>query len=172
MDRPESDVSSLSLTDFDVSWAQEFEQMRSSLFDATAGRVSQIEHVGSTAFSRLDARPVIDLLAGLDDPSDADESENLITGLNYRRVTRPDIDARVRYLVRPRRGTPTHSVFLVEKGTAFWLDCLRFRDRLRTSPQDAWRYVSLRRTLADVFAHAPEAYEEAKLVFIRSVLGR
>ncbi|ANM29994.1 hypothetical protein ABI59_11065 [Acidobacteria bacterium Mor1] len=162
----------LSLTLTDPTWPQEFQQMKSCLLDAAEGRILGIEHIGSTALVDVPARPVIDLLAGVEDARQFDELEPYIIGLNYRRQSVDGLDPRVRQYARPRAGEATHVVHLAEQGTPYWNQAIAFRDLLKASPLDTFRYASFKGHLVEVFAQDPEAYLEGKLTFMRSLINR
>ena len=54
---------------YDPSWPARFEAERSALADAIGEWIEEgIHHVGSTAVPGLEAKPIIDILAGVRDP--------------------------------------------------------------------------------------------------------
>src|SRR5215207_9593686 len=56
---------------YDARWSTLFEQERARIEAAIEPWVVAVEHVGSTAVPGLDAKPVIDVMAGLRSPLDA-----------------------------------------------------------------------------------------------------
>jgi GrpB-like predicted nucleotidyltransferase (UPF0157 family) len=58
------------------------------------------------------------------------------------------------------------------KPITLWERQLRFRDFLRTHPDEAKRYCALKKELAERFRLDREAYTEAKAEFIESVVAR
>lgn len=77
------------LSHHDPRWKQEFEQMRSCVFDAAQGWVTAVEHVGSTYFPTIIARPSIDLVAGLVEGGNMLETADYLEGLNFQRLPLP-----------------------------------------------------------------------------------
>ena len=53
---------------YDPRWSTLFEQERARIEAAIQPWVVAVEHIGSTAVPRLDAKPVIDVMAGLQTP--------------------------------------------------------------------------------------------------------
>ncbi len=53
------------------------------MLGAVGGWVEDVEHVGSTAVPGLDAKPVVDLMVGLDSMVDADACVAPLVGLGY-----------------------------------------------------------------------------------------
>ncbi len=151
-------------------WVQEFEQMRSCLFDASQGFIHRIDHIGSTSVPGLVARPIVDLLAGVRSAEDMDRVDSLIIGLNYLPIAPPVADSSVRVYRRPRHGEVTHVVYLAKRDTPFFDSALRLRDSLRLSPVRRSSYSDFKRMSAETFAFDALAYAEAKAVWMRALL--
>src|SRR3990167_2009277 len=58
---------------YDSNWPAMFEDERDRLLDVFPGNFLAIEHFGSTAVPGLSAKPIIDILAGVDSMSRANE---------------------------------------------------------------------------------------------------
>ena len=56
---------------------------------------------------------------------------------------------------------------LVPAGSRLWIERMAFRDYLRTHPDVAADYASLKRQLAERYRFDREAYTDAKAPFIR-----
>jgi GrpB-like predicted nucleotidyltransferase (UPF0157 family) len=52
------------------AWPARYERYAATLRDVLGGRRRLLEHIGSTSVPGLEAKPVIDIVAGLDDPDD------------------------------------------------------------------------------------------------------
>jgi GrpB-like predicted nucleotidyltransferase (UPF0157 family) len=138
--------------------------------------VDGVEHVGSTAVPGLAAKPVIDLMASVDDPDAvvAQAGERLAAdGWCY---VPPELDRRSwrRFFVKPdasgqRRIAHLH---VIRAGNPRWSEQIAFRDALRDDDQLARRYGDLKRMLAAQHADDREAYTDAKAKFIADTLGR
>lgn len=65
----------------------------------------------------------------------------------------------------------THHIHVVKENSEFW-ERLLFRDYLRTHPDEAKRYETLKRDLARRFYTDREGYTDGKSSYIQSVLEK
>jgi GrpB-like predicted nucleotidyltransferase (UPF0157 family) len=166
----------LVIASYDPGWPAAFEHERQLIMGAIGARLVAIEHIGSTAVPGLGAKPIIDILAGLPRLLDADACMLPLATLGYQFVPEavrylPDD----RYFRRWSGATPELSdelahLHLTEFGATFWLERVRFRDLLRSTPTVAAAYERLKRELAPRYMSGAE-YSEAKTDFIRSALA-
>jgi len=66
----------------------------------------------------------------------------------------------------------THHVHLCEPSSEHWIHPLLFRDYLRQHPDEARRYVELKRELAERFRDDREAYTGAKDAFVLETVAK
>jgi GrpB-like predicted nucleotidyltransferase (UPF0157 family) len=131
---------------------------------------AEIHHFGSTAVPGLAAKPVIDMIALVDDldlPIAA-----LVAGAGYQFPEAFNATlAHRRFFCYPTAAHRTHHLHLVDD--LLELDRrLRFRDHLRTDSALAEEYELLKRALADRYREDREGYTEAKDKLIRATLRR
>jgi GrpB-like predicted nucleotidyltransferase (UPF0157 family) len=155
------------LVEHDPSWAELFERERAVLGGVFDGRVVAIEHVGSTAVPGLCAKPVVDILVGLDALDLTDEQIAAMEQLGYEYLGEHGLPGRLFFRKDPR----THHVHVVEHGGEHWERQLVFRDALRTDAEERKRYDEFKRRLA-AEGHTREVYTELKTPFIREVEAR
>ena len=124
--------------------------------------------MGSTAVPGLAAKPIVDIMVGLRVLSDHACCVAPLASLGYEHKGEYGIPDR-HYFRKPVQGPRTHQVHMVERGSAFWVRHLLFRDYLRANPNEAAAYDRLKRELAARFGADLEGYTEAKTEFIRSV---
>ncbi|MDX1511158.1 MAG: GrpB family protein [Nitriliruptorales bacterium] len=165
------------VVDHDPTWVARFEELRDRLLAAVADagaadQVVAVEHVGSTSVPGLPAKPIIDVLVGLSSwPAPA-----FVRAL----VARADLYDHGElgwpgrhYLTNAPAGAPrTVHVHAVVHGSWFWTEQLRFRDHLRSHPEDAEAYRVLKEDLASRHHDEPAVYTAAKTDFVRDVLRR
>jgi len=157
---------------YDSEWPGRFALERERLMNLFPAAFRGIEHIGSTAVPGLAAKPVIDLMAGVDSIGVADELMNPLCQCGY--DTSKEFNATLkdrRWLMLHANGRRTHHLHLVIHGHPDWLQRLAFRDALRADPVLAARYEILKRSLAALHADDREAYTKAKTGFILSVVG-
>jgi GrpB-like predicted nucleotidyltransferase (UPF0157 family) len=136
--------------------------------------VDGVEHVGSTAVPGLAAKPIIDLMASVNDPDAVvDHAGERLAADGWCYVP-PELDGRPwrRFFVKPdasgqRRIAHLH---VIRSGHARWAEQIAFRDALRCDDQLARRYEDLKRRLAAQHGDDREAYTDAKAGFITEVL--
>lgn len=158
----------INVVEYDQSWRACYLAERERLASLLPG--VSTHHIGSTAVHGLAAKPVIDMIALVDD-LDAHASE-LVTRGGYHLPAQfnTGLDHR-RFLCYPTLSHRTHHLHLVDKREG--LDsCLRFRDRLRCDPELATEYAALKRSLADHFQEDRLRYTEAKGSFIKQAIRR
>lgn len=160
------------LAPYDPRWPALFEAERVRLQALFAPDLRAVEHIGSTAVPGLLAKPIVDLLAGVDSMAVADRLfEPLLEhGYSTSRTFNEMLTDR-RWFMRSLDGRRTHHLHVVVFGGPTWRKHLAFRDRLRSSPALAQSYARLKSELAIRFEHDREAYTDAKSEFIASVLA-
>ena len=129
-----------------------------------------IHHVGSTAVPGLEAKPIIDILAGVSDLATARACFEPLAGLDY--LYAPYLPEQMHWFCKPHPARRTHHLHLVPVGSQRYSDELTFRDLLRADSQIASRYATLKRELAERHRDDRDTYTEAKSAFVRAALQR
>ncbi|TVP46635.1 MAG: GrpB family protein [Halomonas sp.] len=159
------------LCPYSAVWPILFEEERARLVHLFSNRLVAIEHIGSTAVPGLSAKPVIDILAGVDSMAQADAlikplcDSRYTTSLAYN-ATLTDR----RWLMRWANGRRTHHLHLMVYGSEVWNQRLAFRNCLRESAELAQQYEMNKRQWAAEFKTDREAYTAAKGEFIQRAL--
>jgi len=179
------------IADYDPQWPLMFRAERRLILDTAGGETfARIEHVGSTAVPGLAAKPIIDIMAGVHalDAVTADVIARLAS-IGYEYVAeyeRPnDVDEGMperRYFRKDREGARAFHLHVVEKGSAFWVRHLRFRNYLRYFPEDRDAYADLKRAIAADYNAKMDAtwgstelnlqYTGRKSAFVEGVLAK
>jgi GrpB-like predicted nucleotidyltransferase (UPF0157 family) len=154
---------------YDPQWPVRFERERHLLQQAIDGFViGGIHHVGSTAVSGLDAKPIIDILAGISDPDSAWACIDLVAPLGY--LYAPYRATEMYWFCKPHPSRRTHHLHLVPVTSDRYGDELRFRDYLRSHSQARDKYAHLEHSLAEQFRQDRDAYTRAKTAFVEDIL--
>jgi GrpB-like predicted nucleotidyltransferase (UPF0157 family) len=161
------------LLPYNPEWPRMFERERARLEPLIREYIFSFEHVGSTSVPDLAAKPVIDILIGVKTLADDKYFVPLMVsaGYVYIQVYEEQLPER-RYLKKQVKGRHTHHLHMAETTSAFYRDHLLFRDYLRTHPETAKEYETLKRQLAIKFKHDREAYTDSKADFIQGVLQK
>jgi GrpB-like predicted nucleotidyltransferase (UPF0157 family) len=161
----------VALSPYDANWPSMFKDERDRLLRLLPGDFLAIEHFGSTAVPGLAAKPIIDILAGVDSMSGADELMEPLCRAKY--TTSMEFNATLigrRWLMRWAEGRRTHHLHLVVYGGQEWDRRLAFRNILRANTELAQQYELNKRLWAAQFRSDREAYTGAKEDFIREAL--
>ena len=158
---------------YSAEWPALFEQEATSLRLALEPwLVGGVEHIGSTAVPGLDAKPILDMLAGVGDLHRAREAVPVLAGLGYRHADHRPHEALWFYKQRGADdGTRTHQLHLTRTDSALWRERLAFRDALRADARLRVEYQDLKRSLADT-SHDLSDYTRGKREFVAAVLQR
>lgn len=153
----------IELSEYNPNWRDTFSKEKKLLEDVLPFN-SQIEHIGSTSIQGLCAKPIIDILCGVDNFLLADELIDKIVALNYEYVEQYNaIIPERRYF--KKIGFHIH---LVQSGGQFWKRHILFRDFLRTNEIAKEEYACLKRQLINKDWIDGNEYAEAKTAFIKA----
>ena len=127
-----------------------------------------IQHVGSTSIKGIYAKPIIDLVIGVNDFADILAKNALLeeNGFIYRGQDLPG-----QHLYICGEGEiRTHHIHVVIYQDTNWNNYLTMRNYLNSHPEDANRYSDLKRSLGEKYADDRNAYTAMKEDFIDSIL--
>ena len=145
---------------YDHAWPQLFEAEAQQLRDALGTNLRVIEHIGSTSVPGLVSKPIVDLAASVESLDDLDIGAVEELGYRYVPVFEEELPNR-RYFTRG-----VYHLHVYEQEHEEFMDYVRFRDYLRTHPEDAELYGQLKLRLASEHAEDREAYQAAKASFV------
>ena len=158
----------VSLTPYDPNWPQLFAAEAEFLWTTLPNTiVKRIEHFGSTAVPGLAAKPVIDLLVEVSSLDDTKKAVlPLLESHDYDYFWRTDVKVPYPFFIkRDHTGKRTHHIHMVEVDSKWW-DRLYFRDYLRSFPDEAQRYETLKRALAEKYPSDRKGYTDGKSEFV------
>ena len=153
------------LVSYDASWPARFEAEKALLEEAIGRWVTGgIHHVGSTAVPGLAAKPVIDILVGVEDLPSSRACFGELAKLGYQyALYRTE---KMHWFCKPSPLHRTHHLHLVPTGSRRYREELAFRDLLRARPELTERYQTLKQQLAAEHRNDREAYTDGKQAFI------
>jgi GrpB-like predicted nucleotidyltransferase (UPF0157 family) len=152
------------IVEYDPAWPSAYRAERGRLAPLLPAGV-ELHHFGSTAVPGLAAKPVIDMIALVDDLDAPIAALVQRGGYQYPQAFNATLIHR-RFLCYPTAAHRTHHLHLVDEPGELKRR-LRFRDRLRADPALASEYVALKRALAERYSDDREAYTEAKGEFVK-----
>ena len=159
----------VALVPYDSLWPDAFTTERERLTSLFPSQLLDVQHFGSTAVPGMPAKPIIDLLAGVESMAVADLLVEPLLNSNY--ATSTEFNASLtdrRWFMRWANGRRTHHLHVVVLGGVEWRRRLHFRDVLRSNTELAHRYALLKKELAVHHGADREAYTRAKSEFVLS----
>lgn len=162
----------ITVAPYDANWPSRFDTERAELEHLLAPwLVDGVHHIGSTAIPGLSAKPIIDMMAGIRDLSEAEGAIPVLEAHGYRHAPhRPE----ALWFHKPQseaHAERTHHLHLTEQGSALWRERLTFRDALRADTALRDEYQELKLRLAGAHGDDIKAYTADKRAFVTRVLA-
>ena len=152
------------------AWVELYIKESALVRTALAKWLVGLEHIGSTSIPNIKAKPILDMMVGINRLADGLACKEALEALGYSHASQIDIENDIVYT---KGGAAwTHLLHVVEFGSRQWLCNLRFRDRLRNEPELAQEYEHLKEHLSQQFSNNRSAYTKAKADFIQSVVSQ
>jgi GrpB-like predicted nucleotidyltransferase (UPF0157 family) len=165
-DRPDAPVT---LVQYSAQWRVQYEQEARRIRSALGERVLLLEHVGSTSVPGLVAKPVIDICLGVADSADEQAYLPSLEMARYVFRFREPGWFEHRLLNGPDIAVNLH---VFGAGSSEVDRMLRFRDRLRSDPDDRELYARTKRELAARTWANVQDYADAKSDVVAAIMTR
>jgi GrpB-like predicted nucleotidyltransferase (UPF0157 family) len=162
------------LAPYNSEWPAIFEAEKEVLLKTLGHHIVAFEHIGSTSIPAIHAKPIIDIMIGVEclhDVNDAVISALIAQGYNYIKQYEVNMPYRRYFQKKNKDGVRTHQIHLVEIKNEFWRRQLLFRNYLRDHPDAAQRYEKLKLELAQQFSDTNE-YASAKSEFCNEIYAK
>ena len=150
-------------------WAGLYREEEARLKAALGPALLAVEHYGSTSVPGIQAKPIIDILAGIARLDDGPALAEPLAALGYDYAGDKIVPG---HHIYGKGVARTHLLHVVEYGSAIWTEALRFRDALRSDPTLALEYEALKVALSEKYAERRADYTAAKASFIQAALDR
>jgi GrpB-like predicted nucleotidyltransferase (UPF0157 family) len=148
--------------------------VKEDLLEKTGLNENRIEHIGSTAIKKMAAKPIIDILVGIDHLEKADKALFRMfyeVGFLRLRVERPNEIVLARFTDETYEEK-THYIHLVEYETELWRDLIFFRDFLNESVEARKRYVEIKRDYIKEASTGIKEYTDRKEAFVKEIISQ
>lgn len=157
---------------YNPSWKDQFYTIKQELDKLLLPLAASVDHIGSTSVKGLSAKPIIDILIGLNDEKDLDKVPALLANRQYVYYEKYNADMPYRrFLVLLKEdpnklGLPmrigtsdeipdrlndhalrTAHIHVIPKRSEHWLRHIAFREYLRTHPTVKEQYQALKEAL-------------------------
>lgn len=179
------------IEEYQAEWINKFLSEKERLSSILADFKPTIEHIGSTAVEGLCAKATIDILVGLQNEAQLDQTITpMITksytyfkkyepSMPYRRLfsklkplkgeSPPEIVDIGEEFVRGDKFFPLYNIHIIVKDTQHWHRQIAFRDYLRAHPDIRDDYGRLKKELSRFEYKEINDYNQAKDSFIKKV---
>ena len=136
----------LKLVPYDNEWKNEFLRVKQEIIKHTNLEDALIQHIGSTSIVGIMAKPILDMIVGVDDINDVDKI--IISGLKkvgFLRlaVERPSEIVFAKF-VDDTYHVKTHFIHLVDYEKELWKNLIYFRDILNSNEVVRNEYENLK----------------------------
>lgn len=160
----------ITLVPYDSMWSKLFEAEKEKLQKILEinNTAVHIEHIGSTAIPGIYAKPIIDILIGVDDINHINIKNIELLGYQYNPTFESELPNRRYFQKGDASGNRTHQIHLVNYPSAWWERHLLFRNYLRKNADKAKQYEAHKLLLAQQFDDTMP-YSIAKTAFCESI---
>ena len=153
----------------DPQWAEEFARESAALASALNPLLVEFHHIGSTAIPGIRAKPIIDMLAVVDDLGALDRQNSRMEALGYEAMGELGISGRRYFRKNDAAGERTHQIHAFQTGSPQIERHLAFRDFMRTHREHALEYEALKDRLAELYPTDISSYADGKDAFIHEM---
>ena len=159
----------VSLLSAHEAWAEQYQLEKARILEAIGAHILDIQHVGSTSIAGVPAKPILDILVGVEDFEGAAVCIARMEDIGYRYRGENGIPRR-HYFVK---GDPrTHHVHMVERDGNDWRITVLFRDFLKSHPDVANEYAEAKKRFALKHAQDQYAYQAEKDKVVERITER
>jgi GrpB-like predicted nucleotidyltransferase (UPF0157 family) len=157
----------VNVSSYQSEWTGQFAIEHRRISEALRIASADLEHIGSTAVPDLAAKPIIDLMLGINGYPPSPALLREIERLGYESLGEAGVPGRL-YL-RRRSATPAN-LHVVLKGGAHWLSNLALREYLRAHASARERYAQAKLAAIEAGATSLLSYSAAKAKLLSSLL--
>jgi GrpB-like predicted nucleotidyltransferase (UPF0157 family) len=156
------------VVEYSASWPELFKSERDRFLIALNLIPERIVHIGSTAVPGLAAKPVIDIMLGIDAYPPNENIAKRIVDLGYEALGEAGVSGRLYFR---RRGQGLFNCHVVQWQGQHWVSNLAMREYLRANRSARDRYAAAKRSAIASGATDLLAYSEFKADTITQLLS-
>ncbi len=156
---------------YNASWILKFEEEKQQIEKVLSSWITGgVHHVGSTAIPGLSAKPIIDIMVGVDNIENSKACVELLKPLHYQYF--PYKPEQMIWFCKPSPKHRTHHLYVIERTNPEFAARLAFRDYLRSHSQERNQYEQLKISLAEKYKNNREAYTNGKEKFVQDIVAK
>jgi GrpB-like predicted nucleotidyltransferase (UPF0157 family) len=161
------------LYDHDILWEENACKTIKLLKNIFGDNAIDIQHIGSTAIKTIKAKPIIDIVVGI---NDFNLLENIIYELNNNGIIHRQNSDRNEYKLFViddfEKDTRTHHIHVVKYNNVEWNNQVNFRDYLNSNHDEAKKYEKLKIELMEKNKGNREEYTKNKEEYLLKVFEK
>jgi GrpB-like predicted nucleotidyltransferase (UPF0157 family) len=158
----------ITIAPYSPAWVTQFASERAVLCHALSIEPSRVEHIGSTFVVGMHAKPIVDIMLGLDGFPPPPALADRFHSLGYEALGEAGIPGRIYF----RKRLPTaFNVQAVSFGSPIWKNNLLLRDFLTTHSAEARRYADEKQRAFQAGHRTLLAYSAAKASILAELLA-
>lgn len=154
---------------YDEKWPKLFEKEKKRLKQALSNQHLEYEHIGSTSVAGMSSKPIIDIMIGVEIYPASKELINQICELGYSFHGEANVPGRLYFT---RRGSHNFNLAVVLLNKEHWITNIKFRNYLRSHPQECQKYERIKREAINSGATTLLPYSDFKKEFITDILSK
>ncbi|HWL26395.1 MAG TPA: GrpB family protein [Ureibacillus sp.] len=162
------------LENYTSEWTEEFNKVKKEIVENTNLEEYCIEHIGSTAILEMSAKPIIDILVGVDDLNKIEKSFfKGFSKVGFLRlsVQRPGEIVLAKF-TDDSYEEKTHFIHLVEYQKELWNNLIFFRDYLNSNEIARKQYLDIKMEYLRNSSIGVNEYTDFKEEFVKSIFNK
>lgn len=162
------------VVDYTPEWNDEFIRVKSEIMQNVNIDENRIEHIGSTAIKGMSAKPILDIIVGVDDIQNVEET--IFCGLKNvgfirLRVERPEEIVLAKFTDKTYEEK-THFIHVVEFQKGLWNNLSFFRDYLNSNEQARKEYLEIKLEYLKKSSTGINEYTDYKEEFVKNIFKK
>lgn len=162
------------LVPYTEEWNSEYRRVKQAIQKNINMLDNHIQHIGSTAIKNMVAKPILDILIGIEDINNVDDS--VIRGLKEigflrLRVERPAKIIFAKFTDNTYKEK-THFIHMVEQGKEHWHNLVFFRDYLNSNEGAKQEYKNIKMEFVQNNSRGISEYTNHKEDFVKAICSK
>ena len=159
---------------YDVNWKGEFERVKESVLHVLNVHESQIEHIGSTSIEGIKAKPIIDILLGVENLECINRDfEKALHSIGFYRL-RVERENEVVFAKFADEGfeIKTHFIHAVTFNGQLWKNLIFFRNYLNDNEEEKKAYENIKEAYLQHRSVGVNDYTNFKEEFVQRIFSK
>ena len=158
----------ITIVPHDKAWTKIYKQKAERIQKKLGSLLLKIEHIGSTAVSNICAKPIIDIMIGVENITSSKPVVSKLIELRYIYFGEANVPGRLYFRLR---GKKNFNLALCQYDGEIWRNNVLFRDYLRSHQDIARQYSQIKKNAIDAGVDTLLKYSEIKQDFINKIIA-